>query len=95
MIENMSGFICPDCGKRYDIFGAGGARKRALELEIPFLGEVPITIAIREHGDSGRSEANFDNPQIASQLESICRTLVGNLAAERRAVPPLPTLNVL
>jgi len=39
----MSGFVCPDCGNRYDIFGSGGAKQRAAELEIPFLGEVPIT----------------------------------------------------
>ena len=42
MVENMSGFVCPDCGKKYDIFGSGGARKRAAELNVPFLGEVPL-----------------------------------------------------
>src|SRR5438094_773187 len=41
MVENMSGFICPACGKRYDIFGSGGARQKAEELNVPFLGEVP------------------------------------------------------
>src|SRR6516162_3846287 len=42
VVENMSYFICPDCGKQYDIFGHGGAKSRAAELSIPFLGEVPI-----------------------------------------------------
>lgn len=44
VVENMSGFVCPDCGKKYDIFGSGGARRRAEELDVPFLGEVPINI---------------------------------------------------
>src|SRR3954463_11615862 len=58
MVENMSYFICPDCGKRYDIFGSGGAERRAQEMQIPFLGEVPINISIRVHGDEGRTSAN-------------------------------------
>ncbi len=95
MVENMSGFVCPDCGKRYDIFGRGGAQRRAAELEIPFLGEVPITIAIREHGDAGRTAANFDDPQAGPYLAAVAKTLVRNLAAAHRAAPPLPTLNVL
>ena len=45
MIENMSGFVCPDCQKRYDIFGSGGAQREAEQLGVPFLGEVPINIA--------------------------------------------------
>ncbi len=95
MVENMSGFVCPDCGKRYDIFGRGGAKRRAAELGIPFLGDVPITISIREHGDAGQSAANFDDPQAAPYLSAICRTLIRNLAEKHRAAPPLPTLNVL
>src|SRR3954470_22608217 len=59
LVENMSYFICPDCGKRYDIFGHGGAKRRAEEMQIPFLGEVPINISIRVHGDEGRTRANF------------------------------------
>ncbi len=55
MVENMSYFLCPDCGKRYDIFGSGGARRRAEELSVPFLGEVPITMSIRIHGDAGQT----------------------------------------
>jgi ATP-binding protein involved in chromosome partitioning len=95
MVENMSGFVCPDCNKRYDIFGRGGAKRRAAELEIPFLGDVPITISIREHGDAGQSAANFDDPQAAPYLSAICKTLIRNLAEKHRAAPPLPTLNVL
>jgi ATP-binding protein involved in chromosome partitioning len=53
IVENMSYFIAPDTGKRYDIFGHGGARKDAERLGVPFLGEVPLVIEIRETSDSG------------------------------------------
>jgi ATP-binding protein involved in chromosome partitioning len=53
IVENMSYFIAPDTGKRYDIFGHGGARREAERLEVPFLGEVPLVMAIRETSDAG------------------------------------------
>ena len=95
MVENMSFFACPDTGKRYDIFGTGGAKRTAHELDIPFLGEVPIQIPIREHGDAGQTAANFDDPASRPYLEAICERLVGNLAAAHAARPPLPSLPVL
>jgi len=95
MVENMSFFACPDCGKRYDIFGTGGARRTAQDLDIPFLGEVPIRIPVREHGDAGRTASNFDDPVAGPYLEAICERLVGNLAAAHAARPPLPSLPVL
>ncbi len=95
MVENMAYFICPDTGKRYDIFGSGGAKRTAHELEIPFLGEVPIQIPIREHGDAGKTAANYDDPAARPYLEAICERLVGNLAAASAARPPLPSLPVL
>jgi ATP-binding protein involved in chromosome partitioning len=95
MVENMSYFLCPDNGKRYDIFGSGGAKRRAAELEIPFLGEVPIQMQMRILGDEGRVGRYYDDPQTAPFLTGICRTLVGNLAESRREQPPLPSLSVL
>jgi len=53
IVENMSYFIAPDTGKRYDIFGHGGARREAERLGIAFLGEVPLQMEIRETSDSG------------------------------------------
>jgi len=53
IVENMSTFICPHCGERSDIFGHGGARHEAERLGVPFLGEVPLAIAIREKSDAG------------------------------------------
>lgn len=64
IIENMSYFLCPDNGKRYDIFGHGGAKKEAERMGVDFLGEVPIEIEIRERSDAGTpiTAANPDSP---------------------------------
>jgi len=53
IVENMSTFICPHCGTRSDIFGHGGARHEAERLGVPFLGEVPLALEIRETSDAG------------------------------------------
>ena len=95
MVENMSFFVCPDTNKRWDIFGTGGARRTAHDLDIPFLGEVPIQIPIREYGDAGRAAAVYDDPASRPSFEAICERLVGNLAATAAARPPLPSLPVL
>jgi ATP-binding protein involved in chromosome partitioning len=64
LVENMSYFIAPDTGRRYDIFGHGGARQAAADLGMPFLGEVPLVMAIRETSDAG-------TPLVASAPESV------------------------
>jgi ATP-binding protein involved in chromosome partitioning len=53
VVENMSYFLCPSCGTRSDIFSHGGARKEAERLGVPFLGEVPLHMTIREKSDAG------------------------------------------
>ncbi|MSO67873.1 MAG: iron-sulfur cluster carrier protein ApbC, partial [Pseudolabrys sp.] len=53
VVENMSYFVCPECGTRSDIFSHGGARHEAERLGVPFLGEVPLHMTIREKSDSG------------------------------------------
>ena len=54
IIENMSGFICPSCGDRIDLFKTGGGERAATELHVPFLGRIPISAAMVDAGDSGR-----------------------------------------
>lgn len=95
LVENMSYFQCPDCDKRHDIFGSGGARRRAEEMDIPFLGDVPINIQIRINGDAGETNANFQNGETAAPLEALCYRLVKNLATQHKEEPPLPSLSVL
>ncbi len=53
LIENMSYFVSPSDGKRYDIFGSGGGEREAKRLRVPLLGQIPIDIATRESGDRG------------------------------------------
>jgi ATP-binding protein involved in chromosome partitioning len=95
LVENMSYFVCPDTGKRYDIFGSGGARAKAEELHVRFLGEVPIQVPIRTRGDEGQTAANLADADSAPYYQRISYNLVRNIADARAAEPPLPTLTVL
>ena len=71
IVENMSYFLCPSCGDRSDIFGHGGARKEAEKLGVPFLGEVPLHMDIREKSDSGQPIviSDPDGPQAKTYRE--------------------------
>jgi ATP-binding protein involved in chromosome partitioning len=60
IVENMSYFLCPACGTRSDIFGHGGAAAEARNLGVPFLGEVPLHMAIREASDRGEPVTAID-----------------------------------
>jgi len=53
IVENMSYYVCPQCGAREEIFGHGGARRASEALGVPFLGEIPIDVRIRQHADTG------------------------------------------
>jgi ATP-binding protein involved in chromosome partitioning len=95
MIENMSFFLCPNCGSRHDIFGSGGAKRKAAELDVPFLGEVPLNTQLRILADQGKIGSAFDQASSKLYLEAICYNLVKNIAARRRRKPALPQLPVL
>jgi ATP-binding protein involved in chromosome partitioning len=81
VIENMATFICPHCGGASHIFGHGGARVEAQRLGVPFLGEVPLTMAIRESSDAGRPvvAVDPDSPQ-ATVYRDIAAALWANLS---------------
>jgi len=84
IVENMSYFIAPDTGHRYDIFGHGGARREAERLEVPFLGEVPLVMAIREMSDAGTpiTVAEPGGPH-AAIFRQIAAEVVAGIARER------------
>ncbi|HEY6869686.1 MAG TPA: Mrp/NBP35 family ATP-binding protein [Novosphingobium sp.] len=63
MVENMSGYVCPHCGEASDPFGHGGAEAAAAEAGVPFLGHIPLDLAIRRDSDAGRPPAAGDTPQ--------------------------------
>ncbi len=88
IVENMSYFVCPHCGERTDVFTHGGARRAALEMGVPFLGEVPLDIAIREASDAGKPivEADPDGPH-AKAYGAIAAAIRAAIGAEHRAAP--------
>jgi ATP-binding protein involved in chromosome partitioning len=93
LVENMSTFVCPHCGEKSDIFSHGGARREAERLGVPFLGEVPLTMDVRETSDAGTPvvAATPDAPAAKSYLEIARNTLAGLEAgaASVRAAPKI------
>jgi len=77
IVENMSYFQCPQCGTRSDIFGHGGARHEAERLGVPFLGEVPLHMTIREKSDAGL-------PVVASEPDGVHAQAYRAIAAKVR-----------
>lgn len=98
VVENMSWFIGDD-GKEYDIFGRGGAEVMAQRLGLPFLGAVPINMALRANSDRGEPLKNFDEgvvgPVLASSLEAVATRVEQEVAiAEMRRGTRTPTLTI-
>jgi len=90
IVENMSTFICPHCGTRSDIFGHGGARHEAERLDVPFLGEVPLAIDIRETSDAGAPVvASAPDGLHAKALRDIAARVRDGLGAESRPAPKI------
>lgn len=82
VVENMSGFTDPETGKTFNIFGKGGARSKAEDLGVPFLGEVPIQMAIRSESDEGRLAEVLLDSKISKPFEDICRGVVRSLVTQ-------------
>jgi Mrp family chromosome partitioning ATPase len=82
IVENFSGFECPGCGRRIDLFKRGGGRQAATDLGVRFLGSIPITEAMVEAGDSGRPlvVSTPDDPA-SLVLAAIAQTLVADWAS--------------
>ena len=84
LIENMSYFISPDDGKRYDIFGNGGGEREAKRLRVDLLGQIPIDIATRESGDRGRPiTAEAPDSAVAAEFTKIAKRLRETLPWKR------------
>ncbi len=76
IVENMAGYVCPHCGEVSDPFGSGGAEAAAKALGAPFLGRIPLTMAIREASDAGQPPAAGEGPQAET-----FRQVAANVAA--------------
>ena len=93
IVENMSYFLCPHCGTRSDIFGHGGARREAERLNVPFLGEVPLVMTIRETSDAGLPivATKPDSPEAAA-YRAIAERVRDELGGGRTAAKPAPKI---
>ncbi len=90
IVENMSMFVCPNCGHETHIFAHGGARKTAEDLGVPFLGEIPLVPLIRETSDSGTPVvvAAPHSPE-AQAFMSVANAIAVALKAPTRAAPKI------
>jgi ATP-binding protein involved in chromosome partitioning len=90
IVENMATFICPHCGTRSDIFGHGGAQHEAERLGVPFLGEVPLAIEIREKSDAGAPVvASAPSGPHARSFRDIAARVRDGLGAASRPAPKI------
>ena len=89
IVENMSTFVCPHCGTKTDIFSHGGAKHEAERLGVPYLGEVPLALPIRETSDAGRPivVADPQGPHAQAYME-IARRLLATLQGSRSRPAP-------
>jgi ATP-binding protein involved in chromosome partitioning len=90
IVENMSTFLCPHCGTRSDIFGHGGARAEAERLGVPFLGEVPLDMTIREKSDAGLPVvATAPDSPLAQCYRDIAARVRDGIAGASRQAPKI------
>jgi ATP-binding protein involved in chromosome partitioning len=83
LVENMATFVCPHCGETSHIFGHGGARREAERLGVPFLGEVPLNMILRETSDAGRPVVAIDPDGPHARIyKDIARQVWGALAGD-------------
>ncbi|MET0942876.1 MAG: Mrp/NBP35 family ATP-binding protein [Mesorhizobium sp.] len=93
IVENMSYFIAPDTGKRYDIFGHGGAKREAERLGVTFLGQVPLQMEIRETSDTGAPVvASKPDGAEAKIYRDIATKVLERLREERAAAEAAPSI---
>lgn len=80
LVENMSTYVCPNCGHEAHLFGHGGVAAEAEALGVPFLGEVPLSLEIRQAGDSGVPVAAGEGPVAEAYGRLAARLIAGGMA---------------
>lgn len=88
LIENMSVFLCPHCGESSEIFGHGGTRAEAETMGVPFLGEIPLTIELRERSDSGEPVA-FGKGPVAEAFARAAEAMLVSADEVRKPAPEI------
>jgi ATP-binding protein involved in chromosome partitioning len=90
IVENMSVFVCPHCGQESHIFGHGGARATAEQLNAPFLGEIPLVPSIRETSDAGTPIVALNPDSIEAQaFLALAAKVAQQIAVPQRAAPKI------
>ncbi len=93
IVENMSGFVCPCCNEKTDIFGSGGGKRTAEQHGVTLLGEVPIQPNVREGGDSGTPVVLADPDSAAAQAFGyVAERVAAKLAVEAARKPRKPVI---
>jgi ATP-binding protein involved in chromosome partitioning len=96
IIENMSFFVCSHCGQRENIFDSGGGKRTAEELNVPFLGEIPIDTKIRISGDKGDPIVHAEpESQEGKVIQGIARQLAAQISIQYLGTPLMPKLEIL
>lgn len=96
IVENMSYFICSHCGQRENIFDSGGGSRTASELNVPFLGEIPIDTRIRVGGDQGTPIVVMDETSTQAQtIRQIARNLAAQISILHVSAPPAQKVEIL
>lgn len=85
LIENMSGFVCPNCGERVDIFGAGGGVNLSEELDIPLLGKIPLDPEIVRSGEKGRPVVLEEDSKAANAFNDITTEIEKAVKKDRKS----------
>lgn len=94
-IENMSYHVCSKCGNRDEVFGHGGGKAAAEEMEVPFLGEIPLETKIREGGDQGVPIVELDpGSPVAEKYFETAMSLAGTLARNTLTQPSAPAIDI-
>ena len=90
IVENMSVFLCPDCGSSHAIFGHGGAREMAQAMDVPLLAEIPLVPRIRETSDAGApiSVSGPDTPEAKVFME-LARKVAASLETASKPAPKI------
>ncbi|MDO8519494.1 MAG: Mrp/NBP35 family ATP-binding protein [Deltaproteobacteria bacterium] len=93
VIENMSTFACPHCGKETPIFSTGGGEKKAAEMEAPFLGKIPLEAETRESGDAGIPIVikKPESPQAKRFMDIAARVVLKSAEVKKNKPVPLPS----
>ncbi|MEM0343730.1 MAG: Mrp/NBP35 family ATP-binding protein [Thermoplasmata archaeon] len=84
IIENMAGMSCPHCGKLIDVFGDGGPERAAADMQVPFLGRLPLSPVVARSGDEGVPFVTSGNDGVARAFEEITEKIISSVEGRRR-----------